>query len=501
MTGTTTLVLIVAILVPVLLWPAVATIGVALRGGSEPGAGLLSPAPIGLDSGEIRRPLALFAESTRLVLATEAIVLPLGVLVGFLVFRTDAVLGRLCLLVIALAAFVPLPLHATAWLGAFGNVGRAQALGLGMIPILVGWPGAAFVHAMAAFPWVVLMTGVGLLGVEPELEDAARLELPASRVVLQVTLRRALAAIAGAALAVALLTAGDMTVTDLLQVRTYAEEAYLQYNLGRGPLAAASVTLPPLLVLGGLVAIGARLILSREPPRGLSAATRPRTWKLGAWRWPVGLGLTGFVALLVGLPLVSLVWRAGRVGGNAALGRPPAWSFTGLRATLQFAWDDSSEALGQSLLWSAVAACVAVILAWCLAWASRNSAFWRVVTAGAVALALATPGPVVGFALVYAYRDIPRVYDSTLMIVVALVARMFPYALLVVWPAVRGVPVELIEAARIDGHGPSGVIWRVMIPLTRAALLAAWCVAFTLALGELPATNLVTPPGTTPSRS
>ena len=44
----------------------------------------------------------------------------------------------------------------------------------------------------------------------------------------------------------AVLTAGDMTVTDLLSVRTYAEEAYLQYTLGRGPGAAALVALPPI---------------------------------------------------------------------------------------------------------------------------------------------------------------------------------------------------------------------------------------------------------------
>ena len=36
------------------------------------------------------------------------------------------------------------------------------------------------------------------------------------------------------------------------------------------------------------------------------------------------------------------------------------------------------------------------------------------------------------------------------------------------------------------------------MPLPATALLAAWGVAFVLALGELPATNLVAPPGTMP---
>ncbi len=136
----------------------------------------------------------------------------------------------LLLAVIGLSAFVPLPLHATAWLGALGNAGRAQAFGVR--PILVGLVGAAVVHALAALPWVVLIVGVGLCAVEPELEESALLDYGPVGVLLRVTLRRALGAIAAAALAVAVLTAGDMTVTDLLQIRTYAEEAYLAIQPG-----------------------------------------------------------------------------------------------------------------------------------------------------------------------------------------------------------------------------------------------------------------------------
>jgi iron(III) transport system permease protein len=522
----------------------------------------MTPAPAGVETGGVRRPLGLAAETARLVLATEALALPVGLPLAFLLFRTDVPGRRLWLGLLALAAFVPMPLHATAWLGAFGNAGRAQALGLGMLPVLAGWPGAAFVHATAALPWVVLVAGVGLLTVEPELEEAALLDLPAWRVAVSVTLRRGLGALAGAALAVAVLTAGDMTVTDLLQVRTYAEEAYLQYNLGNGPAAAGAVALPPLVVLGGLVALGARGLLAADPARLPSASARARRWRLGPWRRPLGLGAAAFVGAFVGLPLYSLVWRAGRVRGDAAAGRPPRWSFGGLLGTLRFAWDESFEPLVQSLVWAAAGAAVAASLAWALAWASRRPGPWRWVAAVAVALALAAPGPVAGMALVYAYRNVPpvpltvvavpvlvslalalvavgrglgltrrvisaafgiafvasiaaperlgrqavdlaklelpSVYDSAAMVVLAAVLRTFPYALLVLWPAVRSVPPEFLDAAAVDGLGPWGQAWKVALPLTRRAAVAAWAVAFTLALGELPATNLVTPPGVTP---
>ena len=163
----------------------------------------------------------------------------------------------------AVAAFVPLPLHATAWLGAFGNVGRAQAFGVR--PFLVGRFGAAVVHALAALPWVVLIVGVGLAAVEPELEESALLEVAPWRVLVWVTLRRAIGAIAAAGLAVAVLTSGDMTVTDLLQVRTYAKEAFLQYTLGRGPGEAAFVTLPPLLLLGILILLAGHGLSQVDP--------------------------------------------------------------------------------------------------------------------------------------------------------------------------------------------------------------------------------------------
>ena len=122
----------------------------------------------------LARPVRLALETIGLVLATEAIALPVGVLLAIVLFRTDIWGRRGLLAIVALAAFVPMPLHATAWLGALGNAGRMQALGLR--PILVGRFGAAVVHAMAALPWVVLLAGVGLCAVEPELEESALLE-------------------------------------------------------------------------------------------------------------------------------------------------------------------------------------------------------------------------------------------------------------------------------------------------------------------------------------
>ncbi len=486
-------------------WPALATVIEGTRSRLSPdqalasaGAALDAAGSIELlsESRGLSRPVLLARESIALVLLTELIALPLGVVLAVFLFRTDAWGRQLLVLLFALAIFVPLPLHATAWLGALGNAGRAQVIG--MRPILVGRLGAAIVHALAALPWVVLISGVGLCAIEPELEETARLEMAPLWVLTRVSLRRAVGTIAAAALAVAVLTAGDMTVTDLLQVRTYAEEAYVQYILGRGPGEAALVALPPLLLFGLLILIVSRWLARYDPARVMSSFARPRTWALSRWRIPCGVLLLVLVGNGVALPLYGLIWRAGRVGGRVTLGQPPTWSLAGLQGTLRFAAGEIVQPLKTSLFNSALAATLAVTVAWSLAWYGRRSSAARIVTLSVFILTLATPGSVAGMALVLAYRDLPAIYDSFVMVVLAQTLRALPYAILVLWPLVHSFPQDYLDAAALDGHGPGGQVLHVALPLSWRPLVAAWATAFAIGLGELPATNIAYPPGVEP---
>ncbi len=310
-------------LIAVVGWPVVALGWRAVLDLGETGGGGVASA----------RPLVLALETAKLVGLTEAMALPLGVGLGWLLFRTNLWGRRLLVFLMGVALLVPMPLLAVAWLGSYGNAGRLQALG--GAPILVGMGGAAFIHAMASLPWVVFLAGVGLRTVEPELEESALMDWPAWRVFLGVTLRRSVGAIAGAAVAVAVLTAGDMTVTDLLQVRTYAEESYLQAQLGLGQGAAGlRVTLPMLFVLGGGIIWAARALLRADPSRLPTAEARVRVWSLGAWRFPLGILVLAVVGNAIALPLYGLGWRAGFVGAERR------WSIGGFFGSIRAAWPD-----------------------------------------------------------------------------------------------------------------------------------------------------------------
>ena len=133
----------------------------------------------------------------------------------------DRAVGRVLL-------WTPLYLQAAAWLAGFGVSGWFTVLTAGpyQAGLLDGWPGTIWVHALAAIPWVVLIVGAGLRFVEPELEEAALLDGRRGEYCGDADVCRRALAIGLAAVWVALAAATDMTVTDLFQVRTYAEEIY-----------------------------------------------------------------------------------------------------------------------------------------------------------------------------------------------------------------------------------------------------------------------------------
>src|SRR5262249_35080576 len=159
------------------------------------------------------------------------------------------------------------------------------------------------------------------------------------RVVSRITMRRAIGAIAAAALAVAVLTAGDMTVTDPLQVRPDAEEAHVPFILGRGLGDAAIVPLPPLVVLGvRLIPAGPARAggagAGRAGPGGAGGAGGAGPGRRGGGGAPAGAFLALLMATALPSPLYAMTGRAGGGGGRATPGHPPVWSLTGLAGSL-----------------------------------------------------------------------------------------------------------------------------------------------------------------------
>jgi iron(III) transport system permease protein len=496
--------------------------------------------------GEAGRILGLVRNTLALVGGTLALALPAGVLGAVLLYRTDLPLRRLLRLLALLTLFVPLPLFTSGWQAVLGSGGwlplrwwnapRPAAFSPDSAvwtPWGQGIGSAAWVHAVAGLPWVILIVGQGLLGVERSLEEDAWTRLPAWRVVLRVSLPRAGASVAAAALWLALQAAGEITVSDVMQVRTFAEEVYTQLVSpeaapgvkvapGRDdPLArAVVVALPGVVLLAALVLLLGRHWERRLPP-GQAETVGPLIFPLGRLRWPLALPAAAVSAALLAVPLLSLVWRAGLTG------TPRAWSGVAVWEHLRLVARVEQGRLLGSLGVAVAAGLVCTALALVACWAALGSRASRTATLVLMAAAWAVPGPIAGLGL----KDtITAVLDATgspvaaeegrsektgkdgvtpigplarylwygpspVPLLWADLVRLFPFAVVLLWPVVRRLPPELQEAARVEGARPAQELRHVVFPLTAPACLRCLLAVAVLALGELSAGKLVSTPG------
>src|SRR3990172_722178 len=99
------------------------------------------------------RTATLLGNTLCLSAATCAISLPLGVVLAWLLVRTDLPGRRAGLVLFGVMLFVPLYLQAAAWQAGFGLQGWYTTEG-GLPVLLEGWAGAVWVQAVAAVPWV-----------------------------------------------------------------------------------------------------------------------------------------------------------------------------------------------------------------------------------------------------------------------------------------------------------------------------------------------------------
>ncbi len=424
----------------------------------------------------------------------------LGAPLAFLLARTDIAGKKIASVLLLALLFTPLYLQAAGWQAAFGLQGWFTSL-FAAPPLLDGWRGAIAIHTLAVTAWVVVIVGVGLRLVEPELEEEALLDATPGRVFRHVTLPRAADAVAAAWLWVAVTTAGEMTVTDLFQIRTYAEQLYTEFALGDALGAAPWNVAPSVIATVWIVVIGLWLTSRLMTPDRHVTPRDSRVFRLGRWRTMASVATQAVVGLLVAVPAGSLVFKSGMTVTRHGQDLLRAWSpyrcaSMVLGSPLRF-----SHEFGWSITIGVLAATAAVAIGLPLAWNARRRG-WRATPVWLiVATCLALPGPLVGLGLIAGFHVFDRpwlleLYDHSIAAIwMAQTVRAFPLCTLVLWYALRTVPDELLESAALEGAGPMARFFRIALPQRWTAVTTAWLVALAIAWGELSASILVVPPG------
>ena len=448
------------------------------------------------------RTASLLWNTLRLAAATSLIAIPLGTCLAFALLRTDIAGRRVVTFVLATMLFVPLYLQAAGWDAGFGRQGwLSLSQGTLAAPLLDAWRAVIWIHSITALPWVVLIVGIRLHYAEPELEDAASLDASTAQVFFGITLPRAIPAVLVATLWIVITTAGEITVTDLYQVRTYAEEIYANVPSYGEFEDHGLAALPGILLVTGLVLVALFTASSVVPPRHVASPSAQRIISLGKWRWPGSCVILLIVMLIAGLPLLNLCINAGLMVGHVDDQPVRFWSvFKFLRVVLASPIQFIDEFRWTNVIGTLVGL-AAVVLAGPLAWAARRWAIgsWLVLVSTAVCLAL--PGPIIGLSVIWLLnRDgsplLIWLYDRTILApCLATLVRAFPIAMLITWFSLRTVSSDVLDSASTEGAGGVRRFIHIAVPQRKLAFGVAWFAAVVIAIGDLSASILVTPPG------
>lgn len=454
------------------------------------------------------RTRGLLWNSVALGVSVVACSLPIGVALGWLIHRTDLRGWLAAERALTAMLFLPLYLQAAGWDAGFGRQGwLAFGWDQAGTPVLSGWRAAVWIHTVVAIPWVVWATGLAFRHVDPEVEELASLELSPWAAFRRVTLPAVRPALVAVGLWVFVLTAGEMTVTDLYQVRTFAEETYSMSLLSEqlsGDAGGELARTPHVwgwLSLIACCSVWSIWLLRWDNPFLRSAAADPRRWSLGRHRTWLSLGVAGCWLFVVGVPLANVLYNAGvrveSVGGELVR----SWSPVKVSEVVGWAPIRFARELGWTTVIGSLSASLAAMVAIPAGWQARRGGGWLWFLVLGAGLGLAIPGPTWGLWLAgWFSRPEPKwigwLYDHSIAApVLATVVRAFPPAVLVTWYGFRSFPPELIEAARVDGLSAWQCFWRVVWPMRWQFALAGWLAAFLVAAGDLSTSILVTPPG------
>mgnify|MGYP001229245483 CR=1 FL=1 len=201
-------------------------------------------------------------------------------------------------------------------------------------------------------------------------------------------------------------------------------------------------------------------------------------------------GLVLIVSLLCGLPLLLLFLTGVRGPDGLSLG--PLAEALGSGSVRRALWRSVESAGLSALIATAVGGALALLLG--LTDLRRKAVFAFLlllpmmipphVTAIAWLQALGPSSPPLLALGLAPPPGSPNPMHSAAGLVALLAAQHAPLAFLVIRAAVRALPREMAEAARIAGAGPGRLLRRIALPLLAPALIAALALAFAAALGN-----------------
>jgi iron(III) transport system permease protein len=417
--------------------------------------------------------LTAFAVGTFMAWAIERTNMPLGGVVGVLL------IGRIV---------IPGILIAISWiLVASPNIGLLNQLLLrltgarNLVNVYSFW-GMVLVQALELVPLVYLLLAAAFHNMDPRLEEASSMTGAGHwRTLWRISLPLSLPAVAAALLLLFLTTIETFEVPLLMGtragVRVFTTEIF--YDTSRTPIdwgLASTYAMALLVVAILLLAVYFRLIRRGERYQVITGKDfRPRRIDLGAWRHAVSAVALFLVFLITGVPFLMMLYASLLPFYQV----PSAAAFESMSLDNYWALFHNAKTvapmINSTILGPATATAVVLLVALISYFVQKTTLPGRRALDVLGFIPIAVPSVVLGATFFWFYLIVPLPIIGTLLIIgLAYLTKYMPVALRFVSASMMQIHSELDEAAQVAGISWGRNFRKVIVPLLKPGLLAAW---------------------------
>ncbi|HZQ74751.1 MAG TPA: iron ABC transporter permease [Burkholderiales bacterium] len=429
-----------------------------------------------------------------------ALALVIGLAFSWIVVRTDTPGKRFIAAASMIPLFVPPLVAGVAWV----ILGSPKT---GLVNTLLKWAGLdwrvdfytmtgmVFIFGIYYAPYVYMFTSSALRNMDPSLEESAEVSGASPlATMLTVTFPLIAPAIVSGMLLSFVVMLGIYGIPAVLgapaNINVLTTYIFKLTNWSP-PLynTAAAVAVVLMVVTGFLVYLQHRAISARSYTTVAGKAFRPRSLRLGPWRW-VTLALAAvYLVVVVVLPTLALVVAAFRrflfFRDAASLFDLKQYSLIHFHAvfdnpiTMRSIWNTLEVGIITALVGGALAFAMGYTI-------HRTNVAGRRALDLVSTLPVAIPGLVIGVAYLWAWIAVPGgLYGTIWILALAFVGRFMPDTIKSLSTSLMQIHRELEEAAWICGKGLLGTIRTIVLPLARPGVAAAMTLLFVLAIREL----------------
>ena len=199
--------------------------------------------------------------------------------------------------------------------------------------------------------------------------------------------------------------------------------------------------------------------------------------------------LTGVGAVIAGFYLFPVYWMyASALKVSDELNANPPTLIPHAPTLAAFRWIFERENIGQfmanSLVLSGSVTALTLILATGAAYSlARKKSVWMDVVLIGVMLSQVLPPPLLVTPMFVIFRQLGLI-NTQLAVILATTTKTLPFAIVMLRTTFAQVPVDLEDAARVDGSSRTMAFMRITLPLARIGYIVVGALVFLLAYGE-----------------